>query len=68
MLAVSDNGAREGAQPSDNPGMGVGLTLVQRIADAQGAALEHTTGSPATPHRWTLTWPTPDRPASAPEG
>jgi len=42
----------------------VGLTLVQRIADAQGVALEHTTGSPATPHRWTLTWPTPDRPVS----
>lgn len=59
MLSVSDNGAREGAQPSDNPGMGVGLTLVQRIADAQGVALEHTTGSPSTPHRWTLTWPHP---------
>ena len=57
MLSVSDNGAREGAQPSDNPGMGVGLTLVQRIADAQGIALEHTTGSPQVPHRFTLLWP-----------
>jgi len=56
-LSVSDNGTRNGDLPTDSAGMGVGLTLVQRIADAQGIALEHTAGSPATPHRLTLVWP-----------
>lgn len=65
-LSVSDNGALEGAQASNNPGMGVGLTLVQRIASAQGIALEHTPGSAAAPHRWTLTWPRPDHPPGPP--
>lgn len=57
-LSVSDNGARDGAQPTGSAGMGVGLTLVQRIADAQGVVLEQTDGDPATPHRFTLVWPT----------
>ncbi len=55
-LSVSDNGARDGAHASANPGMGVGLNLVQRMADAQGIALEHTPGTPATNHRFTLSW------------
>ncbi len=38
-LSVSDNGARDGAQVSANPGMGVGLNLVQRMADALCTAL-----------------------------
>jgi two-component system sensor histidine kinase QseC len=56
-LSVSDNGARDGAQVSANPGMGVGLNLVQRMADAQGIALNHTAGTPVGPHRFTLSWP-----------
>ena len=56
-LSVSDNGARDGAQVSANPGMGVGLNLVQRMADAQGIALNHTAGTPAGAHRFTLSWP-----------
>ena len=42
---------------SANPGMGVGLNLVQRMADAQGIALNHTAGTPVGPHRFTLSWP-----------
>ena len=56
-LSVSDNGARDGTQACANPGMGVGLNLVQRMADAQGIALNHTAGTPVGPHRFTLSWP-----------
>lgn len=56
-LTVSDNGARAGAQASANPGMGVGLDLVQRMADAQGIALQHAPGSPTSLHQFTLSWP-----------
>jgi two-component system sensor histidine kinase QseC len=56
-LTVSDNGARAGAQASANPGMGVGLDLVQRMADAQGIDLQHAPGSPTSPHQFTLSWP-----------
>lgn len=56
-LSVCDNGARAGTNNSANPGMGVGLNLVQRMADAQGIALNHTAGTPAAPHRFTLSWP-----------
>lgn len=57
FLAVRDNGARAGAQSRANPGLGVGLTLVQRIADAHGAVLDQIQGTPTEPHRFTLTWP-----------
>lgn len=56
-VTVSDNGARAGAQASANPGMGVGLDLVQRMADAQGIDLQHAPGSPTSPHQFTLSWP-----------
>jgi two-component system sensor histidine kinase QseC len=56
-LTVSDNGARAGAQASTNPGMGVGLDLVQRMADAQGIALQHAPGTPTSAHQFTLSWP-----------
>ena len=59
MLSVSDNGSRAGALSTASPGMGVGLNLVQRIADAQGIALEHTPGTPTTPHCFALAWPPP---------
>lgn len=59
FVSVHDNGARAGSRPTAEPGMGVGLTLVQRIADAHGIALEHTAGKPAAPQRFTLAWPPP---------
>jgi len=59
FLSVRDNGARDGVRPSASasPGLGVGLTLVQRIADAHGAVLEQFQGTPTEPQRFTLTWP-----------
>lgn len=55
-MAVQDDGARAGAQAHPSSGMGVGLGLVQRIAQAQGAVVEHVPGAPAQPHRIGLRW------------
>ena len=56
-LSVSDDGARHGPQSSARPGMGVGLTLVQRIADAHGIQLRQGQVSPPFTTRYALVWP-----------
>jgi len=55
-LSVTDSG---GAVPlaGARPGMGVGLTLVQRIADAQGADFQRDTTQQAQGRRYVLRWP-----------
>jgi len=55
-LSVTDSG---GAVPlaGARPGMGVGLTLVQRIADAQGADFQRDTAQQAQGRRYVLRWP-----------
>lgn len=54
-LSVEDDGAFR-ADGSVRSGMGVGLTLVQRIADAQGAVLEHDRAEAPFHTRFALTW------------
>lgn len=56
-LSVSDDGARVGAGQISQPGLGIGLTLVRRIADWHGVALR--TDSPELPMttRFALVWP-----------
>ncbi len=56
-LSVSDDGARHGPQDSARPGMGVGLTLVQRIADAHGIQLRHDPGVAPFTTCYALVWP-----------
>jgi len=51
------DGARHGPPSSARPGMGVGLTLVQRIADAHGIQLRHDAGVPPFTTRYALVWP-----------
>jgi two-component system, OmpR family, sensor histidine kinase QseC len=52
-----DNDGEFRADGSARSGMGVGLTLVQRIADAQGAVLEHDRADAPFHTRFALTWP-----------
>jgi two-component system sensor histidine kinase QseC len=56
VLSVSDDGAREGNHRPAGSGMGVGLTLVERIADAHGALLRRDGGEPPFTTRYALTW------------
>lgn len=57
-LSVSDDGGRAGGAPTPvaRPGMGVGLTLVQRIADAHGMELQQGAGAPPWTTRYALVW------------
>jgi two-component system, OmpR family, sensor histidine kinase QseC len=55
-LAVSDDGELQ-QQTSSRSGMGVGLTLVRRIADAQGAVFRQEPGEAPYTRRFVLAWP-----------
>jgi two-component system sensor histidine kinase QseC len=57
VLSVNDDGARAGTAQASQPGLGIGLTLVRRIADLHGVALR--TDSPELPMttRFALVWP-----------
>ena len=59
-LAVSDDGLRDGAAPVPVPAadsLGLGLRLVQRMAEQMGATLERDAGEPPMTTRFLLRWP-----------
>ncbi len=58
VLSVNDDG-RFQPEGSARPGMGIGLTLVRRIADAHGAALRHEAANAPYTTRFALVWPAP---------
>lgn len=55
-LSVSDDGHFD-PQGSSRPGMGVGLTLVRRIAHAMGVGFQHEPGRTPYRTRFVLSWP-----------
>lgn len=57
VLSVSDDGARVGAPQARQPGLGIGLTLVRRIADWHGVALQTEPPPPPLTTRFALVWP-----------
>lgn len=60
LLAVCDDGGSRGVEAPavvNAPGLGIGLTLVQRIADMHGAVFQRTSAAPAWCSCYALTWP-----------
>ena len=62
-VSVSDDGQRADApvpvQPKSTSGLGLGLRLVERIAEQLGATLQRDTGEAPMTTRFTLRWPRP---------
>jgi len=65
--AVSDDGQRPGAPPhtSRTPGLGLGLRLVQRMAEQHAGHLVRDTGEPPATTRFVLSWPVGEAPDTA---
>ncbi len=58
-VSVSDDGQRAGAAPPHiaSDGLGLGLRLVERLAEQMGARLERSNGTAPMTTRFSLSWP-----------